>query len=456
MTEAKEPPKPRRVRGEGGITQRPNGLYVADVELPRHPETGKRRRGKVTSMVKSEVVSKLNALKNDLVTRGDLPTGSETVSKWMAYWMDRINKSQPSTRQGYRSSIKYIDAAIGKIKLAALTPSDVRKVEQFIVDRKGLSPTTARQAYQVLSKALKDAEREGRVFRNVARQIDPPRKAVPKLSVLTADEGIDLIGTQVEKRLGSRIAAAILTGARQGELLGLEIERVYFHPDPEANLDTIDLSWQLQRINWLHGCDDSCGRTRGTDCPKRTIDAPADWEHRPITGALYWSRPKSKAGWRVIPLVEPLRSIIRRRIDVAATEPNPYGLVWTSDQKRSKGGIGSEHKLLPLDGSPIDPSRDNKAWHQALHDAGVTQVRLHDARHTTVTILYDLGVPETTIQDIVGQSTISVTRGYRSKSRRLPAEALAMLGGLFVERLNETPAERAIRIARAPTPAITQ
>lgn len=451
---------PTKSRIPLGLNQQKNKLWVGRVELTPDPATGKRRQREVSSMVYETALGKFNKLKRALEDHADLPTGTETVKVWLAYWMDNIDHSRPSTRAGYRSSIKYIEASIGRLRISQLTAADIRKIEHFIVKTKGLSPTTARQAYQVISMALGAAEREDRVFRNVAKLVDSPRKAVPRLGVLTADEGIEVIRGVVDQRLGSRIAAALLTGARQGELLGLEIDRVDFGTEAENFEDAyIDLGWQLQRINWLHGCDGKCGRIRGTDCQHRMIDAPADWEHRPIVGAYYWSRPKSKAGIRVIPLVEPLRSILLRRVEAAASEPNPYGLVWTADPKKSKGGKHTDRRELPLDGMPIDPSRDNKAWHEVLANtlilqpdgtyAPVTDVRLHDARHTAVTILYDLGVPETTIQDIVGQSTISVTRGYRSKSRKLPAAALQLLGAALTEKLGVAVASGAPSLEQA-------
>lgn len=435
---AKAEDKRRRARGDGGLFQRKDGRWVGRVELRRDSVTGKRRTKLVTDMDYDACMVKLNKMKHDLIDNGDLPTGSETVAKWMNYWMESIDQSRPTTRNGYRSKIKYIVAAIGNIKIDQLTTTDVRKLETYMVKKLKLSPTSALQAYQVLAKALKDAERDGRVTRNVARLVDPPRRAVPKLKILTTPEAVTLIGSVTEERLGSRIAAALLIGARQGELLGLEWNRV------DLDEATIDLSWQLQRVAWRHGCDGGCGRKRGTDCPERRLDAPADWEHRHITGGLYFSRPKSKAGWRVIPLEEPLYSILQRRREASLREPNPHGLVWTSDPKMTK----HTHQILPLDGSPIDPSRDSEAWHQALANCGLEKVievngkkkiqkrvRLHDARHTAVTLMYDRGIAETTVQDTVGQSTISTTRGYRLKSMKLQREALRMVGQEFAGQL---------------------
>jgi len=433
---AKEP-KPRRRRGEGSIAQEASGLYVARVTLPPDPITGKRRVKKVTSMNEKEIVKKLNALKRNLQDHGDLPTGSETVAKYMRYWHESVNRSRPTTRAGYRSSIEqHIIPAIGKIKLDKLTTDDVRKIEKSIIG-KGLSSSTARIAHQVLAKALKDAEREGRVLYNVARRVDPPPIAATRLAELSIPDAVKVLQTVKDDRLASRWAAALVYGARQGEALGLEIDRVDFMRNE------IDVSWQLQKIDYRHGkkCLPvgeyengrkryECGHNQARACPTRWLDAPANWEHRHLTGSLYLSRPKTSSGWRVIPLVEPFREILRQRVLVAQSEPNPFGLVWTSEPKHSIGGAKTR-PLLPLDGSPIAPSTDNYAWHAALDRAGVQSVRLHDARHTAITLMYDLGIPETVIQDIVGQSVVAVTRKYRNK---LPAHmqvALAQVGAVL-------------------------
>jgi len=171
--------------------------------------------------------------------------------------------------------------------------------------------------------------------------------------------------------------------------------------------DALDLSWQLQRLSWQHGCDGDCGRKRGTDCPARTLKGPADWEHRHVTGGLWLARPKSDAGRRLLPLVEPLKSILMQRIEVAATEPNPHGFVWTSDPKKDRHG-----RVLPLDGSPLDPSPDSKAWDALLKRAGVTDVRLHDARHVTASLLNKAGVDQATRMAILGHSSPAMTQHY--------------------------------------------
>jgi integrase len=237
----------------------------------------------------------------------------------------------------------------------------------------------------VLATALKDAERDGLIPRNPATLMDAPRKSRTTLEALDLDEAKAVLGlvfkafseTGDYRPEAARWATYLLTGARRGEILGLEIDRV---------TETLELSWQLTRI---------------TDIST----VPSDYEYRHITNGMYWTRPKSNAGWRVIPLVEPLKSILETHI--ALSEPNRWGLVFTNK------------------GMPIDPDTETDWWADALAASGITskKVRLHDLRHSTIDLLYAAGVPEDLIMEIVGHSTRGVTRGYKSRANLERREA---------------------------------
>lgn len=64
-------------------------------------------------------------------------------------------------------------------------------------------------------------------------------------------------------------------------------------------------------------------------------------------------------------------------------------------------------------------------WHEVLDRAGVPQVRLHDARHTTVDLLLLAGVPVELIQDFVGHSSWLQTAAYKTRTLTL-RHAVAM------------------------------
>lgn len=388
----------RRPKGEGAVYQRKSdGMWCASVELPS-PD-GRRRRKVVVSKTENGAKEKQKKAKRDLIVNGDIFTNGQTLETWLRVWFRDIaaKKLRPRTASTYESYMKnHIVPSIGKVRLDKLTPAHVRKLHNDMAD-KGLSSTSAGQAHRILAVALKYAEQDGRVTRNVTHLTDAPPKAATALVALDASEGMRVLETAAGDPLGSLWWAVLLTGARQGELLGLTHDRV---------TDSLDFAWQLQRISWRHGCDPlgSCERKRGTDCPERKILHAANWEHTRLEGGLYLSRPKSDSGWRIIPLVEPLKTVLQIQMQANESKPNPHNLVWSN-----------------ADGSPIDPRAETEAWDALLKRAGVPDVRLHDGRHTTVDLLFEAGVPEQVIMDIVGHSSLAMTHKYRSKKAKAAA-----------------------------------
>jgi integrase len=411
-----------RGKGEGALfrvpkdTRQPLKYWQAAIELPQR--NGGRRRKVIRSKDKAALARKLRELQKERDDKGDLETHVLTVQQWMTIWFETIaqEKIRPRTANTYRSLIeKWIIPAIGTKKLNKLTPDDVRQMSRAIV-ADGKSSTTALQAHRILAVALKYAEREGKVSRNVATLIDAPRRAMKNLRALTLDEALQLLDSVRHDRYGSLWAAVLLTGAREGELLGLQTDRV---------TQTLELSWQLQRYTWEHGCAADCGRKRGTDCPRRKITFPADYDVQHLTGGLWLSRPKSRAGWRVIPLVTQLRDEISNHVEATKDEPNPHNLVWHTP-----------------DGAPIDPREGNRMWHDVLDRAGVPQVRFHDGRHTAVDLLLAAGVHIDVVQEIVGHSSRLQTQEYKSQGLTLRrVQAMNSLGDLIdmrrAERLKE-------------------
>lgn len=384
-------------KGSGSVSfSKSKGLYVGRIELPSHD--GKRRRKEFAAKTKAGLIAKRNAYLKQLAESGDLPTASMTVERYVDYWMREVVEKtrRPKTVASYRSNVKHIVAAIGKTRLDKVTASTVRRVITHM-ERQELSPTTQRNVHSVMSAMFADAEREQRVPRNPVELVPAPLKGIPDLDVLTAEEAVRLVTAFRDQPDAFLWATFLLTGARRGEILGLTWDRVS---------DELDLSWQLQRLPWHHGCAARdhkgpwpCGRKRGADCPKKRIVTPANYEARQLEGGLYLTRPKSRAGWRIIPLVEPLASILAEWRALAPS--NLHDLVFT------------------IDGRPIDPDFATSMWPQVLKTAGIHKhVRIHDLRHTAVDLLYDAGVPEHLIMQIVGHSTRAMSRAYRSNTNR--------------------------------------
>jgi len=288
---------------------------------------------------------------------------------------------------GYRATVnKHIIPAIGKVKLERVTAAHVRRVHDSIID-KGLASRTALLAHNVMSVSFKIAHREGRIGRNPAKMTDAPRKGVTNLEVLDLTDALAMLEhVSRDDLMGARWATALLIGARRGEVIGLEWDRVNFNAATLDNgeiMGTIDLSWQLQRLPL-------------TDIDGKP-DVPADYPYRHLIGGLYLTPPKSSKGQRVIPLVEPLRSILERHRE--NTPDNPYGLVFMNGDR------------------PIDPDQDSKNWRILLAETDITKnVRLHDVRHATVDLLNLAGIPDDMIMEIVGHSDRQTTQQYKSRT----------------------------------------
>jgi integrase len=276
---------------------------------------------------------------------------------------------------------------LGKKPLGKISAQDVRRLHDLMAAtpkdpklRDGrelpegtvmLSSTYILLAHNALSVMLKDALREGKIMANPCDMVSRPRKRVTEQQALTLEQSVDLLAFLTTRPDLPIWSTYLLTGARRGEILGLEWDRV---------TDVLDLSWQMQRI---------------TDITK----VPDDYEFRQVKGTLYLTRPKSSSGWRIIPLVEPLKSILELHRQSATPPTDGFDLVFRED------------------GRPWDPDRVTKAWKQLMRAAELPEeVVLHGARHGLVDLLYAAGVPEDLIQSIVGHSTRAMTRSYRTRT----------------------------------------
>ena len=400
-----------RGKGEGAVYRvpadktKPLQYWTGVVELPPGPN-GERRRKTIRRKSKTDLLAALAKLRSELETRGDLPTATTTAEKWFTYWLDNIaaKNVRPNTLDGYRGAVNnHIIPAIGKVKLDKLTAAHVRRVHDAVLE-KGNNSTTALLVHRTMSVSFKAAVREGRIGRNPATLTDAPRKAATTLHALDYSEAVQLLEYLTNHPQGALWATVLLTGARRGEVIGLERDRVG---------DVLDLSWQLLRL-------------KKTDVDGKP-DVPADYEYRHLTGGLYLTRPKSSTSWRVVPLIDPLKSILHRHL--SETEDNPWGLVFLRPP-----GENNRHKSAKP--RPYSPDLAGKDWRAVLAAAGIDKdVRLHDGRHTTVDLLYAAGVPDDLIQEIVGHSTRTMTQAYKSlRNRERLTLAMEQFSLLFTPR----------------------
>lgn len=356
------------------------GFWTVSIELPNPTGApGERRRKVIRSKDKHTVVSKAAELRVQLSQRGDLVTNGIRVEAWFSRWLEQQSKEvRPKTFESYRTLVNlHVVPALGPTRrLDQITPRMILGIHERL-EKLGRASTYIRNVHHVTAKAFEAARREGHVTQNPTDLVAAPKKKFVKLDVLTLGEAVDMLEHVATLPDGARWATSLLTGARRGEVIGLEVDRV---------TDVLDLSWQLQRIEGGDG----------------EPVVPPDFEYRRLSGGLYLTRPKSSAGWRIIPLVDPLKSILERHIETM--KPNNYGLVF------DRNGLGI----------PRDPDWDSREWRKLMRSVlgEGRSVRLHDLRHTTVDLLYLAGIPEDLIIEIVGHSTRSMSRAYKARGNQ--------------------------------------
>lgn len=415
----------KRGHGDGGLYEiKSRGLWRGVVDVGFHPD-GRRKQKSVTARTKSDARAKLEKILDEINEHGAPLDKTVTVEAWAQTWLRTVcePKMKPAALAGYESAVnKWIVPPLRKKRVSALRPSDVRAVTLAVTDA-GRAVSSAQKVHAVMSSMLESARLDGVCAKNVAADVTPPGLGDGERGALDTDIALRVLQAALRRPDGVRWWFAILTGMRQGERLG-------------ATLDSIDLvrhefniQWSLTEVRFKHGCDGDCGKKRAGSCPKRKLMVGAGLVHKPLDGRLCIVRPKS-GKVRTFPLINALENELKKYLK-NDKRPNPHGLIWRND-----------------DGSPITSEQDQEAWRALLLDAGViTDAQAlppkdrpegtagtpttHFARHTTATVLMELGVDAKIIGEIVGHVNVRTTRGYQHVSSAEARKALEAIGTHF-------------------------
>jgi integrase len=192
---------------------------------------------------------------------------------------------------------------------------------------------------------LNEASKRGLIYNNPTNQVTPPRVKKTPPNVWTIEESKKFLLAVAEHRWYLIYLIALTTGARRGEILGMEWQNINW----EAN--TISIEKTVLEINYK----------------------------------LVISEPKTKYARRTIALPQ---------IVVDTLKPNQRvdGLIFQTSNK-----------------TPVAPRNLIRHFKQVIGEAGLPNIRFHDLRHTAATILLQQDVPPKKVQELLGHSTIVLT-----------------------------------------------
>lgn len=424
-------PMTRRDNGSGSLFQRCEARYgcppLVDGVRPGHDckgrwfgmvdagvnANGSRRRVTVSGKTKTVVQRRLRdkVLEIERLGATTATTKAMTVSQYAAEWLEAIEtKVSPSALTTDKAGVKKINAAIGSTRLRDLTVADVRQVAKKIREGGG-SSSTALRYHGTLIRLLKAATIDGHPVPPNVLLAENPTAAVNDREALRPAQYKAAL-----KELGvrpggapkyddaSRWAVAFLTGLRQREALGLTWDFV------DLDAGTLTVAWQVKNLKY---------REKGN--PDAGFVIPDGYEARHLVGAQHLVRPKSRKGWRVIPLIPWAHAALAAWKDVAPA--NDHNLVWPGAYRRGAWW-------------PRNPASDLAQWEAIQKAAGITHKTgraygTHEIRHTTATILLELRVPESIRMAIMGHASKEATQIYETVDRGMTLDALSGVGNML-------------------------
>ena len=168
----------KRGNNEGSITRRKDGLWQAMLTVGRDPKNGKLKRAYFYGKTRKEVDYKLTKAKHDNSRGTFVARHKVTVGEWLDTWLWEYKKPglRPITFDSYEMIIRrHLKPELGNISLLDLRPEYVQQYHNG-KSREGLAASTIRLHHVILSDALKQAEKNSLVMRNVCRLVETPRR----------------------------------------------------------------------------------------------------------------------------------------------------------------------------------------------------------------------------------------------------------------------------------------
>lgn len=357
----------RRANGEGSVYRRGHrGAWVAQAPIGINAD-GSYRFKRYTCTTQAEAKAKLRGAQGALDRGADLGAKTQTLGADLDAWLADVVKrdAEPKTYEGYAYTAGPIKPALDRAPLDKLTPEHVQQLLTGLLERggkdgHGLSPRTVQYVRATPRRALGQALKWGLVTRNVAALVEPPKGRRAEAQPFTAEEARALLDSVAGDRLVALYAVALTLGLRQGELLGLRWE------DLDLDRGVLRVRQQLRHMKR----ERPTFKRLKTRASRRDLDLP----------------PR---------LVERLRAHLERQ--------------WS--ERERKGDAWQEHGLVcpSAVGTPMIPRNLARQFQLLLRRAGLLARRFHDLRHTVASLMFARGLEATTVQRVLGHSSIAVT-----------------------------------------------
>ena len=352
----------------------------ADGKPRQHTETVRGRKGDAQRRLREL----LTTLDQGSFTPPSRVTLREHLRSWLAGYVQ--TNCSPRTLDGYQSIIeRHLTPSLGHYRLRDLQPETIQAYYGKALEH--LSPRTVAKHHRLLSQALKYAVRQGYLGRNPCELVDPPSWKGKVMRTLTPSEVQTLLDVARDSYHYPVYYAAVSSGLRQAELLGLRWR------DIDLELLSISVSRVLYKRRGL--------------CEVK--------------------EPKTPHSRRRVAMTPKLAMFLRE---------------YQQEREWLCGELGESLDLDDLvfayaDGRPLDPSIVSHDFARIARQAGLGSVRFHDLRHTFASLMLLRGAKPKVISEALGHASVAFTMDtYSHIIEGMQSDAMALLDDVLPEGKN--------------------
>jgi integrase len=344
-----------------------------------HDEHGRRKQITRTYDKLKEARAELSRVRHQTAEGTYVQPSEITVDQYLdEYFVGATRGRRESTKVSYRDAFRPVRERLGNRKLQSISKADIENLVDWMLTsgrRRGGKPGTGLGARSVrltrgrLKAAFEMAVDEGRLVRNVVKLVTPPEYAPGERETWSRAQVRRFLRTAANDRLRAAWRLS-LYGLRRGEVLGLR-------------WSDIDLRAKILTVNQARVLVDY----------KVRIEPP-----------------KSRNGKRTLPLDEELVSALtdlrKRQIKESEDAGRAYRAGFEDLDWYTRG---DEYVVTDELGIPIHPESYSDEFTRLLRRAGLPKIRLHDSRHTTLSLMEKAGVPISIVSKWAGHYDAAFT-----------------------------------------------